>query len=256
MLSCSSCYEEPSRIPTDFVSEEFDRGNTPEGLSIKDWLQQQEIPSKIPKKDDRVVSYLIIVVMIGAILLVSAFGYSILDNYRSDIKQDIQALEDELAVTLNNIDSSNLDLTNLESDLAMYQGYLQENNTELHNLTSGNEFQLHNPTYNEAVEFLDNDTSKDAFSVLENAKKQGIRCAILEVTMTRGLVIVGGTSTYYVEYWMGFDTIDEGIVYFETITNYRAFPENGNYYDECVEEYGSGWSDFDRFIIKEILEFW
>jgi phage regulator Rha-like protein len=177
------------------------------------------------KKENSLVRTIVfsvfVIIVIGSI---SISVYYLLDNQHSEIKQDIQSLENEIEETLANIGNSNSRLNNLESELLQYQNYLEENNTELNMLKTGNEFLLHNPTYDEAIAFLDVYNNENASLVIKNAKKQGIRCAYVIVRLSDGIYSL-----------IGFDTIDEGMIYFEPITNYRVFPEIGEYYAECVQ---------------------
>ena len=249
-----------------------DRGTVPKNISLKDWLQQEqqdvktEDESKKPEKEYKtyrneftenneknkikikkkkspismVVFSIIIIVMLGS---VSVVGYYLMDNYHSEMKQEVQTLGNELDETLNNLNSSNVKLTNLESKLVQYQEYLDENNTELEMLITGSDFQLHNPSYSEAVEFIDDDNSENDRLMIENAKKQGIRCSYVETRIIDGAYPL-----------VGFDTIDEGMIYFEPITDYRVFPKIGESYVDCVQD--NPYYSLTNDTIVEILIFW
>jgi len=87
------------------------------------------------------------------------------------------------------------------------------------------------------VNFIKSDDSKTIEALIEKAKKQGLRCAYVEVEIVGSprVVLLGETSPS--EYYpvVGFNTIDKGMVYFEPVTDYRVFPEIGKKYVDCVE---------------------
>ena len=57
-----------------------------------------------------------------------------------------------------------------------------------------------------------------------NAEAEGLRCAIVHL-------VFPGTTGHAV---IAFDTIDEGLVYFEAISDERANPEVGKRYYKCI----------------------
>jgi hypothetical protein len=104
----------------------------------------------------------------------------------------------------------------------------------------GHGYTLRDPTYEEAVAFMeDDDTSNNEYDdsgygvyvcshfardVCNNAEAEGLRCAIVHLVFPEG-------SGHAI---VAFDTIDEGLVYFESITDERANPEVGKRYYNCV----------------------
>jgi hypothetical protein len=104
----------------------------------------------------------------------------------------------------------------------------------------GHGYTLRDPTYEEAVAFMEEDKTSDneyddsdygvyvcshfARDVCNNAEAEGLRCAIVH------LVFPDGAGHAIV----AFDTIDEGLVYFESMTDERANPEVGKRYYKCV----------------------
>jgi len=105
----------------------------------------------------------------------------------------------------------------------------------------GHGYTLRDPTYEEAVSFLERDKTSDneynnddygvyvcshfARDVCNNAEAEGLRCAIVHLVYPDGM----GHAI------IAFDTIDEGLVYFEAITDERANPEVGKRYYKCIE---------------------
>ena len=104
----------------------------------------------------------------------------------------------------------------------------------------GHGYTLRDPTYKEAVAFLKRDKTSDneyddddygvyvcshfSRDVCNNAEAEGLRCAFVELRLAEsGHAIVG------------FDTVDEGLVYFEPITDEKVNPEVGERYYKCVE---------------------
>jgi len=119
--------------------------------------------------------------------------------------------------------------------------------TELNNLQTGNYLELHDPFYNEAINFKENNTSISANIFIDNSKNIGINCALVEIIMGDELIMFESIA---------FNTIDKGLVYFDTFNGYSIHPEIGKNLTECIEE-GHNY-DFDYFndTIREILIIW
>jgi hypothetical protein len=104
----------------------------------------------------------------------------------------------------------------------------------------GHGYTLRDPTYEEAVSFLKEDKTSDneyndddygvyvcshfSRDVCNNAEAEGLRCAIVHL-------VYPGTVGHAI---VAFDTIDEGLVYFEAITDERTNPEVGKRYYQCI----------------------
>jgi hypothetical protein len=127
----------------------------------------------------------------------------------------------------------------------------------------GHGYTLRDPTYKQAVSFLRRDkTDKNEYiedtygiyvcshfarDVCNNAEAEGLRCAFVELRYSDG-----GHSI------IAFDTIDEGLVYFDAITDEKTNPVVGKRYYKCIEPkpgYYYGEPDFDDTIM-DILVIW
>jgi len=104
----------------------------------------------------------------------------------------------------------------------------------------GHGYTLRDPTYKEAVTFLRQDKtdgnefvedtygvyvcSHFARDVCNNAEEEGLRCAFVELRYPDGGHAI-----------VAFNTIDEGLVYFDPQTDERVKPIIGKRYYQCVE---------------------
>ncbi len=104
----------------------------------------------------------------------------------------------------------------------------------------GHGYTLRDPTYQEVITFLrqdetdENEYIEDIYGVYvcshfardvgNNAEEAGLRCAFVSLRYPDGGHAI-----------IAFDTIDEGLVYFEPITDERARPVVGKQYYRCVE---------------------
>ncbi|MBN1863158.1 MAG: hypothetical protein JW790_05890, partial [Dehalococcoidales bacterium] len=96
---------------------------------------------------------------------------------------------------------------------------------------------LHDPTFAEAIDFLEDDRTDEneyiedeyvcshfAADVNNNAEREGIRCALVEIRFPdSGHAIIA------------FETTDEGMVYFDPISDDRVRPVIGKHYWKCIE---------------------
>jgi hypothetical protein len=147
--------------------------------------------------------------------------------------------------------------------LGQNEGYSEGYNQGLEAGT-GHGYTLRDPTYREAVAFMEEDKTSDneyddsdygvyvcshfARDVCNNAEAEGLRCAIVH------LIFPDGKGHALV----AFDTIDEGLVCFEAITDERTNPEVGKRYYKCIETkpgYYYAEPDYDDTIM-DILVTW
>jgi hypothetical protein len=124
----------------------------------------------------------------------------------------------------------------------------------------GHGYTIKDPTYNEAITFLSRDKTEsnkydeDTYScrhfardVCNNAGAEGLRCAYISIRYPDG-----GHSI------IAFETIDEGLVYFDAQTDDRARPVIGKRYYLCVEPKPGFYYEEPSFddTIEDILVIW
>ncbi|UCC90693.1 MAG: hypothetical protein JSW24_00545 [Dehalococcoidia bacterium] len=146
-----------------------------------------------------------------------------------DTKSYLSDIETELQVTRDN-------LSTVETELEETIAELEETMAELSNLQA-DPFYLHNPTFEEVISFLSEDKtdrnryiedeyvcSHFARDVSNNAETQGIRCAFVDIRFPLSAHAI-----------IAFDTTDQGMVYFDPITDERVRPIIGKQYWRCIE---------------------
>ena len=151
--------------------------------------------------------------------------------------------QNELVILQSQLESTKDHLTEMEAELQLTNDNLSNMAAELDNTKARlaametDALHLHNPTFEEALDFLERDKtdtneyidveyvcSHFAADINNNAEQQGIRCALVEVRFPdSGHAIIA------------FDTTDEGMVYFEPLTDDRARPAIGKHYYRCIE---------------------
>ena len=165
-------------------------------------------------------------------------------------QQDLDSATAELSKASTVLESDNKELSEAEGELLAIQAelqgtkdYLAEVETELRDTKARlsaietGALYLHNPTFEEVIDFLGEDKTDSneyleeeyvcshfAGDVNNNAESQGIRCALVDIRFLRsGHAIIA------------FETTDEGMVYFDPITDERVRPVIGKEYWRCVE---------------------
>ena len=124
-------------------------------------------------------------------------------------------------------------------------------------------YTLVDPTYNHTLIFLDTDRTNDneyiedsygvyvcshfARDVCNNAEEEGIRCAFVEIRYADGGHAI-----------VAFDTVDEGLVYFEPMTDERVRPAIGKRYYQCIEPRPGYYYEAPSFddTIVDVLVIW
>ncbi|NQT23409.1 MAG: hypothetical protein HQ579_08260 [Candidatus Omnitrophica bacterium] len=127
----------------------------------------------------------------------------------------------------------------------------------------GHGYTIKDPTYAEAIAFMRGDKTDqneyidDSFvcshfvrEVCNNAEAEGIRCALVLLRLAEP----SGSDHVII----AFNTIDQGIVYFETITDDRANPVIGKRYYQCIVPEPDHYYEQPSYddTIKEILIIW
>ena len=154
-------------------------------------------------------------------------------------------------------------LSNVREQLDLVNYSLQENISELNKLKSGNNYNLHDPTYNELTifiaqdktneeEYIENVFDCEQFSQLvnTNAENAGIRCAYV-------VIYFEGTDSGHGI--VGFNTVDQGMVYFEPQSD--EWVENleigYDFWTDCIIPTGNYYyEESPNDTIKEVLLFW
>jgi len=127
----------------------------------------------------------------------------------------------------------------------------------------GHGYTLRDPTYKEVITFLSQDKTdenkyvEDTYGVYicshfardagNNAEAAGLRCAFVELRFVKeGHAIIA------------FKTIDEGLVYFEPMTDERVKPVVGKRYYQCIEPKPGYYYEKPSFddTIMDILVIW
>jgi len=158
-------------------------------------------------------------------------------------ENELSATKDELLVTKNQLQSTKDYLLNAEAELQTTKDHLLNVEAELLatktrlSAIQTDALHLHNPAFEEVTDFLREDKTDSnkyvedeyicshfARDVNNNAESQGIRCAYIDLRFPQlGHAIVA------------FDTVDEGIVYFDAVTDERVKPVIGKEYWQCIE---------------------
>lgn len=158
-------------------------------------------------------------------------------------QEELAGTQDEAAGLRSELEDTKDYLTDVEAELQLTKDNLSDIETELEDASArlsaieASALNLHNPTFREAVDFLEEDRtdaneyvegeyvcSHFAADVNNNAEKQGIRCALVDVRFpSSGHAIIA------------FDTTDEGMVYFDPISDERVRPVVGKRYWKCIE---------------------
>jgi len=173
----------------------------------------------------------------------SSLRLSVLENQLGNTHNELEQVRADLLDTLNELGHTYGYLTEVESELKSTNEELSAAREELIETSErlsaikSERLRLYNPTLKEAIQFLTEDEtdanpyiedeyvcSHFAADVNNNAEKAGIRCAFVDVRFpASGHAIVA------------FDTVDEGIVFFDPITDDRVRPVIGRQYWRCVE---------------------
>jgi len=153
------------------------------------------------------ITYLLSIILIGLILSWLILSYIVIpsmENRTAELEDGIPIINERIVERLKSIN---------------------ENRSELKQLQIGDEYHLYDPLYQEAQEFLENNKSYYANETIQKAKNQGLHCALADIVM--------GEEQFIYEL-ISFNTVDKGLVYFETNTAYPVTPEIGESYITCV----------------------
>jgi len=196
------------------------------------------------KHSFRITILLIVVVVLLMITSVSAT--LVVQQTHSGLLTEKTSLEQQITMTKTQI-------INVSSSINTSCPRLEQINAEILELLSlvnlenpGDMYHLHDPIFSDVTQFIANDTSVNITLELQYAKEQGLQCAY---------VIVQIVSSSNGEYELiGFHTVDEGMTYFEPMTDYQVFPVIGQNYADCVQ--GAPYPPLFDDTITSIVEIW
>jgi hypothetical protein len=179
-------------------------------------------------------------------MITSVSATLVVQQTHSGLLTEKTSLEQEIIMTKTQI-------INISSSINTSRPRLEQINAELFELLSlvnlenpGDMYQLHDPIFSDVTQFIANDTNTNLTLELHHAKEQGIQCAYVVIQ-----IVSSSNGEYEL---IGFNTVDEGMVYFEPKTDYQVFPVIGHHYDDCVQ--GNPYtSPFDD-TITSIVEIW
>jgi len=164
-------------------------------------------------------------------------------RFLEDSEVELTGTQRELTTAQSELNSAHGDLSSLSAELESTRSDLNTTTLELEDTQAmlaaieSDRFNLHNPTFREALDFLEDDRtdrheyiedeyvcSHFAADVNNNAEDEGIRCAMVDVRFPDSAHAV-----------IAFETVDEGLVYFDPITDERVRPVIGKNYWKCIE---------------------
>jgi hypothetical protein len=183
-------------------------------------------------KKFRVIFVILAIVAIASIIA-TAWVLNELDRARNSlllVGNDLKAIQAQLANVEIELNTSKELAESLEDTLSNLQ-------VNYNRLTTGYDYVLRDPDYQEMKDFLEQDETSEqeylkneyicvdfASNVKANAAEEGLRCAyvVIEYLGTNGHAIVA------------FDTTDRGLIYIEPQFDWDVEPEIGRRYYECV----------------------
>jgi hypothetical protein len=230
------------QIPHPSPLVQAERVLKPEEKKSSESTTEQRKPGK--KQSFRITISLVVIVVLMMITSVSAT--LVVQQTHSGLLNEKNSLEQEIIMTKTQI-------MNISSSINTSLPRLEQINAEIFELLSlanlekiGDMYQLYDPLFSDVTQFIANDTSVNVTLELHHAKEQGIQCAYVVVQ-----IVASSNGEYEL---IGFNTLDEGMVYFEPQTDYQVFPVNGHHYHDCTQGAASA-PPFDD-TITSIIEIW
>jgi len=197
----------------------------------------------------------LVVLTLGIIFFGVSWGFTLqdLDATKTELsdtrlaldnnKRELRDTKDELSIITAELQDTKSYLSDIETALQVTRDNLSTVETELEDTKAelsaiqADPFYLYNPTFDQAIRFLSKDKtdlnkyredeyvcSHFARDVNNNAESQGIRCAFVDIRFPRSAHAI-----------IAFETTDQGMVYFDPITDERVKPIIGKPYWRCVE---------------------
>jgi len=187
------------------------------------------------------VTIIIVVLAIGMVFCGIGWGFAQQDLDAA--QTEASSLEATVESTESELSDAKDELLTIEADLQATKNYLSEVEEELQttklrlSATQTDIFHLHNPTLEEITSFLTEDKTDSnkyvedtyvcshfARDVNNNADSQGIRCAYVDIRYPDSAHAI-----------IAFNTIDNGLVYFDPSTDDRVRLIMGKEYWRCIE---------------------
>lgn len=197
-----------------------------------------------------VIAIVVSIIAISIIALTSIDQYSSLSKLILNEENEIQEIRDKLG-------EGYTDIAKIKKELDAYTKNLEENNSKIQELKSGDEYHLYDPLYKDVVDFINKDDSMDSIESATNAKKHGLRCAYVEIIIAGSTIeSFGDVQSGYMYTIIAFDTVDKGMIYFEPETDYQVYPKIGKKYSDCVEGNPYTTDIFTDDTITQILHIW
>jgi hypothetical protein len=161
----------------------------------------------------------------------------------SELTNEKQEIDDELSGCISDLDEINSGILLTKKEIRQIKSELNETSSELELRKSDGLYEMHDPTYSEAMNFIRTDKTnskrynEDTFNcahyslvVNNNSESVGIRCACVIVNLSgeEGHALVA------------FNTTDEGILYIEPQSDEKVNLKVGkDYWADCVVERSS-----------------
>ena len=159
-----------------------------------------------------------IAILIAIFFLIYIFEGNSLKSINSDIdnglvniknkQNELNSIYEEINLTKISINEKQNQIDTEKDILEVSNTVLEQNSSELQQLKSGGNCNLHDPLFSEVEKFIKEDNSISENELIDNAKSQGIRCAYVMEMLTSG-------NCYPL---IGFNTIDKGMIYFQPVT--------------------------------------
>ena len=231
-------------------------------------IEKKQKVSNRPVVSRKIVSIFLVVILLLVIwstFNVSSERYSN-SLYSNDINNNLNGLgnklndaSNELTISENMLEDKKNELSSIKNQQSSTESKLEKIDNDLNFLRTGGRYKLHDPTYSEVLNFIRKDkTDRNEYTadytcayfsmdVSNNAEKQGIRCAYVEVNyadISHAIV--------------AFNTIDKGLIYFEPQHDVQVHLEIGKRYYKCLDPLpGYYWPepDYDD-TIQKIIIFW
>jgi len=202
------------------------------------------------------------VIIIISLSIVSVGGFYTVFQSISALEQQKKNLENELNDVNDNLNAVNSQISNVNDEINQVVENLEEGISELEYLESGSRYELHDPSYSEVINFLNNDKTNEkpyddetfncanyAQEVNNNAEEHDIRCAYV-------LVVISDPDVNHA--CVAFNTTDKGMVYYEPQSDEKVNLETGkDYWADCMIVSSGYYYEHDPdWIIEDFTLYW